>query len=118
MLFLFEVLGLHVRLVSDQAFAKSHQPERWLQAYCKDPTVDARTWTDEEYQNEARWIYNQVFRARGYVRDATESAIIRILSLLHDKKFELAYIAEFWWWMVAKILDKEDVMFFVALTPF
>ncbi|CAJ1461907.1 unnamed protein product [Effrenium voratum] len=104
-----DVLEKSYQLVSDQAFAKSHQPERWLQAYCKDPTVDARTWTDEEYQNEARWIYNQVFRARGYVRDATESAIIRILSLLHDKKFELAYIAEFWWWMVAKILDKEDL---------
>eukprot|EP00913_Durusdinium_trenchii_P025824 g24236.t2 len=104
-----DVLEKSYQLPVDQAFANSQEPERWLQTYCQGQANSVRSWTDEEYQTEARWIYNQAFRSRGYERQITETAIVRVLSKLHDKKLELVYIVEHVWWMVAKALTKEDL---------
>ena len=106
-----DVLEKSYQLPVDQAFAASQEPERWLQTYCvaRGQPDKLRSWTDEEYQNEARWCYNQAFRSRGYSREITESAIVRVLSKLHDQKLELIYIVEHLWWMVAKALTKEDL---------
>ena len=104
-----DVLEKAYQLPADQAFAASQEPERWLQTYLKGPADEGRAWTDEEYQNEARWIFHQVFLRRGYERAITENAIVRVLSQLHDKKLEMIYIVEHVYWMVAKALTKEDL---------
>jgi hypothetical protein len=54
-------------------------------------------------------MYNQVFKARSYDRPSTENAIIRVLSTLHESKFELIYIVEHVYWKIGKSLTKEDV---------
>ena len=103
-----DVLEKSYQLPKDQAIARSQQPERWLQAYGSDGQNLPRK-SDEEYQNEARWMYNQVFKARSYDRPSTENAIIRVLSTLHETKFELIYIVEHVYWKIGKSLTKEDV---------
>lgn len=103
-----DVLEKSYQLPKDQAIARSQQPERWLQAYGSDGQNLPRK-SDEEYQNEARWMYNQVFKARSYDRPSTENAIIRVLSTLHESKFELIYIVEHVYWKIGKSLTKEDV---------
>ena len=104
-----DVLEKAYQLPSDHAFATSQEPERWLQTYLSGPLDEGRAWTDEEYQNEARWNFHQVFLRRGYERAITENAIVRVLSQLHDKKLEMIYIVEHVYWMVAKALTKEDL---------
>lgn len=93
-----DVLVKSYQLPVDQAFAKSQQPERWLQAYGDGSATDLPVKTDEEFQTETRWMYTQVFHDRGYDRQPTENAITRILVYLNEQKLELLYIVEHLYW--------------------
>ena len=103
-----DVLEKAYQLPSDHAVARSQQPERWLQAYAKgqEPLPNK---TEEEFQNEAEWIYQQVFKKRAYEEEMTQKSINRVLIDLHVNKLELLYIVEHVHWNVAKVLTKEDI---------
>eukprot|EP00439_Symbiodinium_sp_Y106_P068130 s1803_g11.t1 len=106
-----DVLEKSYQLPKDQEYTTSQEPERWLQFYTSGPAGSSqdRSWTDEEYQNEARWLFLQLFNPKGYQRDQTEDAIILVLTYLHEQRLEMLYILEHLWWKVSKVLTKEDL---------
>ncbi|CAE7217938.1 unnamed protein product, partial [Symbiodinium pilosum] len=104
-----DILEKSYQLPKDQIFTASQLPERWLQSYCQRDPAEIRSWTDEEYQNEARWLFIQVFLTKGNTRVETEDAIILILTWLHEQRLEMLFIVEHLWWKVAKVLSKQDL---------
>ncbi|OLQ13642.1 hypothetical protein AK812_SmicGene2336 [Symbiodinium microadriaticum] len=104
-----DVLEKSYQLPKDQEYTASQEPERWLQFYTAGSGSQDRSWTDEEYQNEARWLFLQLFNPKGYQRDQTEDAVILVLTFLHEQRLEMLYIIEHLWWKVSKVLTKEDL---------
>eukprot|EP00931_Biecheleriopsis_adriatica_P115117 TRINITY_DN90956_c0_g1_i1.p1 TRINITY_DN90956_c0_g1~~TRINITY_DN90956_c0_g1_i1.p1 ORF type:complete len:1956 (+),score=491.78 TRINITY_DN90956_c0_g1_i1:121-5988(+) len=112
-----DVMERTYQLPRDKVLEATDAPERWLQAFQQQPELldekGNRVFTDEEYQCEARWIYNEVFAREEDVdrhpRGPTEDAIRRILVAMHEKKLELIYIVEQLYWQVQKVLLKEDL---------
>lgn len=102
------------QLPEDILMESADVPERWYQAYQSHPELldehGMRTWTDEEYSNEARWIFSEAFqKSEEYDKLSTEDAIRRVLVLLHDKKLEPLYVVQQMHWQFAKTLFAEDI---------
>lgn len=94
--------------------ARHAAPERWLDAYFKEPSLlDAegnRKWTAEEHECEANYIYFEHFYGEHSQPEKTLPAILKVLDMLHEQRLDPIYIDKQCMWQFQQLLYQEGLL--------